>query len=59
MDDQIEKKAIGDHDAKVETRSFDNGAVEQFQSSFEFSPIAEKRLVRKIDRTLVMPCIIF
>ncbi|KAJ5379214.1 hypothetical protein N7509_012333 [Penicillium cosmopolitanum] len=53
MDDQIEKKAIGDHDAKVETRSFDNGAVEQFQSSFEFSPIAEKRLVQKIDRTIL------
>jgi hypothetical protein len=59
MDDKIEKKSIGDRNAEVETRSFDNGAVEQFPSSFEFSPLAEKRLVRKIDRTLVMPCIIF
>jgi hypothetical protein len=51
MDDQIEKKPIGHNDADVDSRSSDNGAVEQFQSSFEFSPIAEKKLVRKIDRT--------
>lgn len=54
MDDQIEKKPIGHSNAEVETQSFDNGAVDQFQTSFEFSPNAEKRLVRKIDKTLVV-----
>lgn len=51
MTDHIEKKVIRDHNAEMDTQSLDNGAVERLQSSFEFSPIAEKRLVRKIDRT--------
>lgn len=53
MGDNIEKKSNLHNNPNMDTQSFDNGAVEQLQSSFEFSPLAEKKLVRKIDRTSV------
>lgn len=39
---------------EIDIQSVDHGAVERFQTSFQFSPEAERQLVRKIDFTSVM-----
>lgn len=54
MAEKYEKGKIASADREMDRPSLDDGAVEQLQlPSFQFSPEAEKRLVRKIDLTLV------
>ncbi|KAJ5599349.1 hypothetical protein N7450_000416 [Penicillium hetheringtonii] len=53
MSDQIEKKQAQNHDAHLNMETLEYGAVEPVHSSSQFSPTAEKSLVRKIDRTIL------
>ncbi|KAJ5131916.1 hypothetical protein N7448_006074 [Penicillium atrosanguineum] len=54
MADKYEKDEIASADHEVDRPSLDHGAVEQLQlPSYQFSPEAERRLVRKIDLTIL------
>jgi hypothetical protein len=50
----LTKEEDGHSNERMDQQSVDNGALEQLHSSSpQFSPTAERRLVRKIDFTLV------
>ncbi|KAJ6131193.1 hypothetical protein N7523_001653 [Penicillium sp. IBT 18751x] len=54
MAEKNEKGEIASAEREMDRPSLDDGAVEQLQlASFQFSPEAEKRLVRKIDLTIL------
>lgn len=50
----LAKKEVGPSDREMDQHSVENGALEQLQfSTPQFSSVAERRLVRKIDFTFV------
>lgn len=54
MAEKYEKSEIASADREMDRSSLEHGAVEQLHiPSYQFSPEAEKRLVRKIDLTSV------
>jgi hypothetical protein len=54
MTQKYEKSEIASADREMDRSSLEHGAVEQLHiPSYQFSPEAEKRLVRKIDLTFV------